>query len=384
LIRFGPAGIPLSCKGRTLKDGIEDVHNLGLNAMEVQMVRVNVVERTPDDEEVGLTPLEIASDVVVEMVRHKGKKEMVIADLDEKIKADDTLITLASGLVQNFKELIALGHMGAELDVQLSMHTPYYMDLTSDNELTHKSIDSIRWAGILTNQMKGNLVISHLGLYGNMAKKDAVETITNNVTEIMDWWGKNEIKPLLGFETSGRQEVFGSVEELLELCDKVEGVVPVINFAHVHARQSGTLREPQDFVELFDKVKSQVKGHFYTHFSGVEHDGGNEKRVTPIKKGDLRFEPLAEFLVEENPECTIISSSPLLEHDAMYMKVIYERILTKKVSKETKVKKPEKAEKAEKGEKPEKAEKPAKHAKDAKGRSPRVETDDDDLEDDYD
>lgn len=381
MIRFGPAGIPLSCKGRTLKDGIEDVHNLGLNAMEVQMVRVNVVERTPDDEEVGMTPLDIASDVVVELVRRKGKKETIIADLNEKIKADDTLITLASGLVQNFKELIALGHMGAELDVQMSMHTPYYMDLTSDNELTHKSIDSIRWAGMLTNQMKGNMVISHLGLYGNMSKKEAVETITGNVTEIMEWWEKNEIKPMLGFETSGRQEVFGSIEELLELCDNVDGIVPVINFAHVHARQSGTLREPQDFAELFDKVRSQVKGHYYTHFSGVEHEAGNEKRVTPIKKGDLRFEPLAEFLVEENPDCTIISSSPLLEHDAMYMKVIYERILTKKVSKETKVKKPEKP---EKGEKPEKAEKPSKHAKDAKGRSPRVETDDDDLEDDYD
>ncbi len=381
MIRFGPAGIPLSCKGRTLKDGIEDVHNLGLNAMEVQMVRVNVVERTPDDEEVGMTPLDIASDVVVEMVRRKGKKETIIADLNEKIKADDTLITLASGLVQNFKELIALGHMGAELDVQMSMHTPYYMDLTSDNELTHKSIDSIRWAGMLTNQMKGNMVISHLGLYGNMSKKEAIETLTGNVTEILEWWEKNEIKPMLGFESSGRQEVFGSIEELLELCDNVDGIVPVINFAHVHARQSGTLREPQDFAELFDKVRSQVKGHYYTHFSGVEHEGGNEKRVTPIKKGDLRFEPLAEFLVEENPDCTIISSSPLLEHDAMYMKVIYERILTKKVSKETKVKKMEKPDKAEK---PEKAEKSSKHAKDAKGRSPRVETDDDDLEDDYD
>jgi deoxyribonuclease-4 len=350
--------------------------------MEVQMVRVNIVERTPDDEEVGMTPLEIASDVVVEIVRHKGKKDTLIADLNEKIKADDTLITLASGLVQNFKELIALGKMGAELDVQLSMHTPYYMDLTSDNELTQKSIDSIRWAGMLTNQMKGNMVISHLGLYGNMSKKEAVETITGNVSEIMDWWEKNEIKPVLGFETSGRQEVFGSIEELLELCDSVGGVVPVINFAHVHARQNGILREPQDFSELFDRVRSQVKGHFYTHFSGVEHEAGNEKRVTPIKKGDLRFEPLAEFLVEENPECTIISSSPLLEHDAMYMKVIYERILTKKVSKETKVKKPERS---DKGEKADKAEKPVKHVKDAKGRAaPRVEADEDDMEDDYD
>jgi deoxyribonuclease-4 len=50
MIRFGPAGIPLSCKGRTLRDGIEDVHGLGLNAMEVQMVRVNVIERFPDEE----------------------------------------------------------------------------------------------------------------------------------------------------------------------------------------------------------------------------------------------------------------------------------------------------------------------------------------------
>ena len=55
MIRFGPAGIPLSCKGRTLKDGIEDVHGLGLNAMEVQMVRVNVMPRSPDDETAGET-----------------------------------------------------------------------------------------------------------------------------------------------------------------------------------------------------------------------------------------------------------------------------------------------------------------------------------------
>ena len=38
-VRFGPAGIPLSCKGRTLKDGLEDIYALELNAMEIQLVR---------------------------------------------------------------------------------------------------------------------------------------------------------------------------------------------------------------------------------------------------------------------------------------------------------------------------------------------------------
>ena len=39
MIRFGPAGIPLSCKGRTIRDGIEDIHALGLHCMEIQLVR---------------------------------------------------------------------------------------------------------------------------------------------------------------------------------------------------------------------------------------------------------------------------------------------------------------------------------------------------------
>jgi deoxyribonuclease-4 len=103
---------------------------------------------------------------------------------------------------------------------------------------------------------------------------------------------------------------------------------------------------------------------YYTHFSGVEHEAGNEKRVTPIKKGDLRFEPLAEFLVDANPNVTIISSSPLLEHDAMYMKVIYERILTKKVSKDIKGKKvgkdEDEEEEEEEEERPRRVEKPKK------------------------
>ncbi|RLF15681.1 MAG: endonuclease IV, partial [Thermoprotei archaeon] len=40
MIRIGPAGIPLSCKGRTNKDGVIYVKKvLDLNAMEIQLIR---------------------------------------------------------------------------------------------------------------------------------------------------------------------------------------------------------------------------------------------------------------------------------------------------------------------------------------------------------
>ena len=65
MIRFGPAGIPLSCKGRTLRDGIADIHHLGLTAMEVQFIKVNPLTRFAMDEEVGKLPRELAQPLVV-------------------------------------------------------------------------------------------------------------------------------------------------------------------------------------------------------------------------------------------------------------------------------------------------------------------------------
>lgn len=336
MIRFGPAGIPLSCKGRTLRDGIEDVHNLGLTAMEGQLVRANVQERSAEAEEIGSTPREIETDMVIEIVRRKGAKDEVISNLDEPIKSGDTLVVLSSGIARNYSELGELRKMADELDVQLSIHTPYYMDIISEGELCFRSMDSIKWAGLIANELGARMVVTHIGLYGDVTPKTSYKRAKDRLGELAKWYKKHEIKTPIGLELSGRQEVFGSLSEVVRLCKDTKQLVPVVNFAHYHSREQGVLREPKDFDKLLDMVMAASDGEMYTHFSGVEHEAGNEKRFTSIKKGDLRFEPLAEALVDRNDPITIISSSPLLEHDAMYMKVILERVLAKKVSKEIK------------------------------------------------
>ncbi|OGS42469.1 MAG: hypothetical protein A3K67_04245 [Euryarchaeota archaeon RBG_16_62_10] len=336
MIRFGPAGIPLSCKGRTLRDGIEDVHNLGLTAMEAQLVRAHVQERAAEPEEIGQKPRNLANDMVIEIVRRKGDKETQISDLDEPIRKGDTLVTLTSGIAKSYQELRGLRLMADELDVALSIHTPYYMDLIGGGELCFKSMESIKWGGLMANEIGATVVVTHMGLYGDVSPKTAQKRITERMRELSKWYRKNGIGVPIGLELSGRQEIFGSLPEVLKTCREVQGVVPVVNFAHYHARENGILREPKDFDKLLDAVWDHVDGACYAHFSGVEHEGGNEKRFTSIKKGDLRFEPLAEAIVDRNQPITIISGSPLLEHDAMYMKVILERVLAKKVTKEVK------------------------------------------------
>jgi deoxyribonuclease-4 len=82
------------------------------------------------------------------------------------------------------------------------------------------------------------------------------------------------------------------------------------------------MRTSEDYGELFDQVRESIgTKEFYCHFSGVDHRGGNAMHYTQIKKSDLNFEPLAEFIVEDGGwlDITLISDSPLLEHDAMYM-----------------------------------------------------------------
>ena len=91
----------------------------------------------------------------------------------------------------------------------------------------------------------------------------------------------------------------GSIEEVLEVVNHVENTVPVINFAHTFS-WTWKIKNSEDYGELFDLVRETIgTKEFYCHFSGVEHLMGNALHYTQIKKSDLNFEPLAEFLVEK-------------------------------------------------------------------------------------
>jgi deoxyribonuclease-4 len=308
---------------------------LGLNAMEIQLVRTSVIDRPASEEEIGLTPRTVAEDLIVEIVRDTRKKGERIFDLDEVIQKGDLLRSMPAGIqsAKDHEQLMRLGDMARDLDVALSMHTPYYIDFISDDDVTQRSIDSVMWGGMLTQELGGSMLVTHMGLYGDLQPAAAMAKVKRHLGDITSMFRETGIKVKVGIEPSGRQEVVGSIEEIIKLADEVEGIVPVLNFPHLHARGNGSLKAKEDFQKLFEAVKKYFDGEFYAHFSGVEHESGNEIRYTPIKKGDLKFEPLAECILDGPYDMTIISGSPLLEHDAMYMKVILERILARRRAK---------------------------------------------------
>ncbi|MEM4161075.1 MAG: AP endonuclease, partial [Thermoplasmata archaeon] len=191
------------------------------------------------------------------------------------------------------------------------------------------------------------------------SRKESLSLVEKQIDAVVKWYAEHDIKAKLGLEPSGREDVIGTMDEIFGLCRKIKGTQPVLNIPHIHARTGGKMNDKGELYQLFEKAK-KFSPELYIVFSGVIVEGTTEIRMTPIKSGNLKFEPLAEVLIDNNYDATIISNSPLLEHDAMYMRIMYERVFAKKVAKikerivekeGAKVRKPEQKKKVKGGKK---------------------------------
>jgi len=290
-LKLGPAGVPLSCKGRTIVEGMDDITVLGLDAMEVQTVRT-------------IQP-------------------------------------------QHFDQYWQAGILSWKSDFEMNMHGPYYAELLGSKRERNRTLSKMETSLQAGKIINARHLTFHVGPYGEYepgteANEQVANVMAGVVERVREVWGDEEEEEdyyafpwvhesepsLVGVETSGRQELWGTVEEVLEVCNHVEGTVPVLNMGHIHARGHGRLRTSEDYAELFDQARETYGGStFYCHFAGVEHRMGNALHYTQIKKSDLKFEPFAEYLAEEGDwmDITIVSGSPLLEHDAMYMLQHYDK-----------------------------------------------------------
>tara|TARA_Y100001935_G_scaffold250102_1_gene249687 strand:- start:409 stop:1536 length:1128 start_codon:yes stop_codon:yes gene_type:complete len=240
---------------------------------------------------------------------------------------------------QHFEQYWQAGVLANKTEFEMNIHGPYYSELLGNRVERGRSLTKIESTLQAAKTINARHITLHAGHYGEMGRgRAANEQLVNVFSGIVErveeiWHDDEDIYPVfpwlkdgtpskIGIETSGRQELWGSLEEVLEVVNHVDGTVPVLNIAHIHSRGHGSMRTSEDYGEMFDLVRETIgTKEFYCHFSGVEHRTGNAMHYTQIKKSDLNFEPLAEFIVEEGGwlDITLISDSPLLEHDAMYM-----------------------------------------------------------------
>lgn len=260
-IKLGPAGIPISFDGSSV-EAVPFVKKIGLQAMEVEFVRG------------------------VHMSNATAKE---------------------------------LGIVAKENNIELSIHAPYYINLSSKEKIKiiqskKRILDSMERGEV----MGAKLVVIHPGYYGEHPPEKCYSIIKEQCQDIVD---RHNGKILLGLETTAKKAAFGSTEEIVKLCKSVKGCVPVIDFAHLFARQGGAI----DYAKILDKFKSFK--HLHCHFSNMKRNkqGGYSDNHLPIDHAPP-FEPLAKEILRRKLDVTIISESPILEKDSLKMKKIFEKL----------------------------------------------------------
>jgi len=240
--RFGPAGVPLSF--RAMKATLADVPRLlkdeGLDAFEYQAVRW------------GAKP---------QMRRDKAEQ---------------------------------LGLKAEEHDVWLSLHGSYFINFCGKREIIEASKNRLIACATAAEWMKAHVVVFHPGFYGKKQPKEAFEDCLEAVKEVVETMKTLGIRNVkLGPETMGKISQFGSLDEILGLCEQIEQTQPVIDWAHLHA------------------------------------DKGERRHHTMYKAGyGPDFTILAKVIAEFRLRPVIISESPVPDLDAIKMREILKKELS--------------------------------------------------------
>jgi len=275
--RFGPAGVPPSF--RVMKAALADVPRLlreeGLDAFEYQAVRWG------------------------------AKPQMKKEDAEK------------------------LGFKAKENDVWLSLHGSYFINFCGGKDVIEASKQRLISCATAAEWMNASIVVFHPGFY---CKKQQREAFTNclealkEIVEAMKTLGIKNVK--IGPETMGKPSQLGSLDEILGFCEEVEQIQPVIDWAHLHARDKGRFKTVDDFHKVVEDIENRLGTeavkNMHCHFTKVEFTDKGEKCHHTMEEVDYGpdFAMLAKVIVEFKLKPVIISESPILDVDAIKMRDI--------------------------------------------------------------
>ena len=270
---FGTAGIPRSAKGNNSISGIERLRELDLDCMELEFVQ-------------GVRMGEKGAGNVLEAAEKRN--------------------------------------------IALSVHAPYYINLNSPEEEKLKaSLERIYQAARIGSLCGAESIVLHAAFYQKSSKQDTYKRVSKALKELTGQFRDEGIPAVLRPETMGKRTQFGTLEEVLALSTEIEGVMPCLDFSHMHARE-GKENSYSEFMAILSKVEETLGkeglSNMHMHISGIEYDKNGEKKHLTLKESDFNYPELLRAIKEFEIGGLVICESPILEEDALLLRKTYGEI----------------------------------------------------------
>jgi len=132
-------------------------------------------------------------------------------------------------------------------------------------------------------------------------------------------------------ETMGKSAMLGSMEDTLEMSKAIKGVLPCIDFAHLHSRPGdGTMNSVKEWSLILEAYQQalgkEALKQLHIHLSGIEYGPKGEKNHLALGESDLKLNYLFEVLRDFGCAGRILCESPIMEADSLNMKKAWTKI----------------------------------------------------------
>lgn len=232
-----------------------------------------------------------------------------------KLKLDSCEVAFVYKVYMSNSQAKKIGELARKLNIDLSIHAPYYINLNSKDK---KKIDASKKRILQScergHYMNASCIVFHPGYYGKDNPEVAYQNIKKAILEIQSEIKKNKWYIKLAPETTGKVNVFGSIDEILRLIKETHCSF-CLDFAHIKARENGKIT----YEEILSKFKNFK--HIHSHFSGIEYSSKGERyhKSTPIEE----LKKLISAIKKSKINVNLINESPTPIEDSLKAKKLF-------------------------------------------------------------
>ena len=225
----------------------------------------------------------------------------------------------------------AISHEATEHDVALSVHAPYFINLNASDEEWPKSRKRLMDAAHYGRLAGATDIIIHPGSYFTRERLEVLKLAIPRLKGCAEDLAAAGDNVTLRPETMGKSALLGSLEDTLEMARQIPGVLPCLDFAHLHARPGDGSLNTHDEWSIVRETYAGALGEdslkrLHIHLSGIAYGPKGEKNHLPLAEADLDLKALFRALREFGCAGRILCESPIMEDDALVMKKSWRKV----------------------------------------------------------
>ena len=253
----------------------------------------------------------------------------------KKMGLDCFEYSFGRGVNMGDEKAVSIGNAFNSNDIEISVHAPYYINFANpEEENAVKSYGYLISSAQKLKLLGGKRVVFHPASQGKMKREEAVNLTENRLKTFCEKVYALGLDDLYFCpETMGKLGQIGTIEEVTRFCKIDKIYLPTVDFGHINAREFGSLKTEEDYLDRLNYMISELgferMKHFHIHFSKIEYSAKGEVRHLTFadQRYGPEFLPLAKALKKLGLEPYVIcESAGTQDVDALNMKKIFNEI----------------------------------------------------------